>query len=59
MAWVAVDKDGGECIFLIRPTRAKAVWSNNNERYVELPFGTIKKLIGKPLVWEDEPVELT
>lgn len=23
-----------------------------------LPFGTIKKLIGRELTWEDEPVEL-
>lgn len=25
---------------------------------VELPKGTIKKLIGRELKWEDEPVEL-
>ena len=25
---------------------------------IELPKGTIKKLIGKELSWEDEPVEL-
>lgn len=25
---------------------------------VELPRGTIKKLIGRKLKWEDEPVEL-
>lgn len=26
--------------------------------YVELPKGTIKKLIGRELSWDDEPVEL-
>ena len=43
MAWVAVNKDGAEFIY---------------DDYVRLPKGYIKKLIGKGLSWEDEPVEL-
>ena len=31
-------------------------WDDNNR--VELPKGTIKKLIGRELTWDDEPIEL-
>lgn len=31
---------------------------NSDDCIVELPKGTIKKLIGRDLTWEDEPVEL-
>ena len=58
MAWLTVDQDGAECIFSIKPTRKGVCWSNNNERYVELSPGTIIKLIGRELKWEDEPVEI-
>ena len=30
----------------------------NDSNVVKLPKGTIKKLIGKELSWEDEPVEI-
>ena len=60
MAWVAVDKDGRECIYQFRPKRrgnqfipiyAYSMW-------LALPKGSIKKLIGRDLDWNDEPVEL-
>lgn len=28
------------------------------DKPIELPKGTIKKLIGKDLTWEDDPVEI-
>jgi len=66
MAWVAVNKDGSENIFISKPNRSVAYWhdfiSPNRttlfNRMVILPKGSIKKLIGKDLTWEDNPVEL-
>ena len=64
MAWLAVDKNGGEWIFDDKPVgvhesyfdlpRYWYVCSNK----VLLPKGTIKRLIGRELSFYDEPVEL-
>lgn len=40
-----------------------SMWSSNSadplpEGAIKLPKGSIKKLIGKDLTWEDDPVEL-
>lgn len=61
MAWVCVGFSGKEMVCQSKPIR----W---NDRYwmmnsicsdsVELPKGSIKKLIGRELSWNDEPVEL-
>lgn len=62
MAYVAVDKDGAEAIFQFRPVRSEIL-----KRFIPLyaysmslplPKGSIKKLIGRELKWEDESVEL-
>lgn len=59
MAWVVVDKHSQELIFYSKPERATDIWVNMNIDYpVRLPKGSIEKLIGKKLAWEDEPVEL-
>ena len=64
MAWVATDKDRGEFIFNDRPLRREAMgewWADSESAtgdMVLLPDGTIEKLIGRQLTWEDEPVEL-
>ena len=65
MAWVAVDKNGSECIFEKKPFRLRKQWmipiSFKNAEYCgfsDLPKGSIKKLIGRELSWNDEPVEL-
>jgi len=66
MAYVTVDKDGTEAIFYRKPFRGKSPqdsWLPNNKRgdeeiYIDLPKGSIRKLIGRELTWEDEPVEL-
>ncbi|MEG1008260.1 MAG: fructan hydrolase [Clostridia bacterium] len=34
-------------------------WRQVSGNYIELPKGTIKKLTGKELTWEDEPLEIT
>lgn len=56
MAWVAVDKIGEELISRVEPFRVGNYWIG--ESTFHLPKGSIKKLIGKELTWEDEPVEL-
>lgn len=61
MAWLAVD-NGEEWIYDRKPIRNK----DKNEFEIEylydsaiqLPSGSIKKLIGRELTWEDEPVEI-
>ena len=60
MAWVAVDKDGRECIYQFRPKRGNNQFIPLYEysMWMALPKGTMKKLIGKDLTWEDNPVEL-
>lgn len=67
MAWLAVDKDGTEAIFNIKPFRGSNRIKYNTEmwvvlsiktHYIDLPKGTIKKLIGRELKWEDEPVKI-
>lgn len=61
MAWVAIDKNGDEYVYSYKPYRDCAkgleVWMLDG-CCVELPKGSIKKLIGKELNWNDEPVEL-
>ncbi len=64
MAWLAVDEDGTEMIFSGKPHRDNyyPFWVYNY--YVDrecvsigLPSGSIAKLIGRELTWEDEPFE--
>lgn len=58
MAWVAVDKSGLEGIYEDKPYRAHdSIWLSILN-WVGLPTGSIKKLIGRKLSWDDEPVEL-
>lgn len=61
MAWLAAGYRGSEWIYSEKPERAivyrtwrTQVWHNA----VKLPKGSIKKLIGRELTWNDEPVEL-
>lgn len=67
MVWLAVSPEGEECIYNACPTREyyKGGWwwrgykedGDVSDRIV-LPKGSIKKLIGRELKWEEEPVEL-
>ena len=59
--WAAVDKDGTECIFEAKPTKAWNRWIIANfhtPKWVDIPKGSIKALIGRELTWNDEPIEL-
>lgn len=62
MAWVAVDKDGTEKIFSDYCKPIRGYYIEHLGKWIGIgivvPKGTIKKLIGRELTWEDEPVEL-
>lgn len=71
MAWLAVNKNGAEIISPIKPERDKVRWNCSADIWegredepimvdydVDLPKGTIMKLIGRNLTWEDAPVDL-
>lgn len=67
MAYLAVDKDGTEAIYNVKPFRGTNKIKNNEEmwvlpsigsHYIRLPKGSIKKLIGKDLTWDDEPIKI-
>ena len=70
MAWVAVDNNGNEKISMGKPFRGwGSMWEYEEEVFIEsecgtvemiidIPIGTIEKIIGKKLTWEDDPVEI-
>lgn len=65
MACLVVDKDGAEWVWNCRPLRNKyrgrweSLYSEEGEyQSVELPKGSIEKLIGWSLTWEHEPYEM-
>ena len=57
MAWIAVDENGAEYIYESKPHRDEDTWFDHCD-FVELPKGSIKKLIGRDLTWENHPIEL-
>lgn len=69
MAWLAVDKDGLECLYLEKPERLThynvfnpreidfEIWASNKSN-LKLEKGTIKKLTGREISWKDEPIEI-
>ena len=66
MAYLACDKDGTEWICSDKPSREpviddefspNSIWADAWEQ-IELPKGSIAKLIGRELTWADEPYEL-
>ena len=57
MAFIATDKDKTEYIYEIKPFRREHTWICNGE-WCGVPKGSIEKLIGRKLTWEDEPLEL-
>ena len=57
MAWLAIDENGDEYVFVYEPHREGDTWLEYCD-FVQLPIGTIRKLIGKDLAWDDDPVEL-
>lgn len=64
MAYLCVDKSG-EYIADNVPTRAFNEWNGwepdvygESCTLISIPKGTIKKLIGKEMTWEDDPYEM-
>lgn len=69
MAWLAVDKDGQEYLYLDKPERHIhynvfksdeidfEIWVSYGDN-VKLSKGSIEKLMGRKLTWDDEPVEI-
>ena len=73
MAWVCVGYSGEELVFVNKPHRRiskNEFFFDENDIYkhewiddkyygcINLPKGSIKKLIGRELSWNNEPVEL-
>jgi hypothetical protein len=64
MAYLAQDYKGGEWIYESKPTRnkiGKAKCWVPDELYssmIELPVGSIEKLIGRKITWEENPVKI-
>ena len=59
MAYVAIDDDGTELIFDSQPERYAICWHRyEDSKEVELPKGSIRRLIGHELTFKDDPVEL-
>lgn len=69
--FLAVNKNGDEVIFDNLPTRQGEIWTDersaHDEEYfsvedhnsaIVLPKGTIHKLTGKYLTWENDPISL-
>lgn len=59
-AWVCVNYFGMELMFVSKPKKVDDSWRDDNGccKCLELPKGSIKKLIGRELSWDDEAVEL-
>jgi len=58
--FVVVDFDDTEWIYQSRPERYDNEWlaGNNNDYYCQIAKGTIESIIGRPMTWADEPVEV-
>ena len=66
MVYLAINKDGSEVVSNTPIRRFKDYWVDEFFKQefdtidvVFLPKGSIEKLIGRKLTWENEPVELT
>ena len=59
MPYLAVDANGDEYKYNTKPMRHNTLgmFTNYRCKIVRLRNGTIEKLIGRKLTWEDEPVE--
>ena len=60
MTWLCVDKNGSEWAFDGQPERTDKSWtiSYDATSCVELPKGSIEKLIGRKLTWRCNPVDI-
>ena len=70
MAWLSVNENGHENISMGKPFRGWGrMWEHEEKvciesewgtvsTIIEIPIGTIEKIIGKKLTWEDDPIEI-
>lgn len=62
MTYLATDQDGSEYMYFKKPQRqehgAWAVPDGSLSDSLFLPRGTIEKILGHPLTWNDEPQEI-
>lgn len=63
MAWLSVDLEDNEFITSIKPEKicgriAISINKHPFREIINISKGSIKKLIGRELSWDDEPVEL-
>ena len=63
MAWLSVDLEGNEFISSIKPEKicgsiAISINKHPLRELIHISKGSIKKLIGRELSWNDDPVEL-
>lgn len=63
MPYLTVDQDKKESMHAGIPVRENGVFDNiefwwSGQNRINIPSGSIKKLIGHELTWEDDPVEL-
>ena len=54
--FLATDKDGSECIYGHKPKRYDMVWHGSD--CINVPRGTIERLLNYPLTWDDECQEI-
>lgn len=71
IAFLAVNKNGDEVILDNAPARQGEIWTDEKSAHddeyfsvedhnsaIVLPKGTIRRLIGRDLKWEDDPISL-
>mgnify|MGYP007070627954 CR=1 FL=1 len=58
MAWLAVDKNGQEWIYIRKPVKFASSWRPQDGNCTQLPKYTIRDLLDKNMEFEDEPIEI-
>ena len=61
MAWLTVDYDGTEVVWERRPHRENGSWEYDRKNpccFVELPKGSVVKLTGYTMSYDDDPLEI-
>lgn len=64
MAWLCVNGNGKEIIFEVKPKRSSSgrYWElrgcYTNYSYINLKKGTIEKIVGRKITWNDDPIRI-
>ena len=58
MAYVAVDKNGQEGIYRDKPDWDGDMWRLDDESCIDLPEGSIEKLIGEKMTYKNKPIKV-